>query len=89
MAEERTLNELSEDAKSNFAAGNHQEATNLLNEAVERFPFVEGSRLKQGSDGSFVVGVKKRKMFRGEPVNGLDGKPEFVEVDEPLPDEDE
>lgn len=79
---DRTLLELSQDAKTAFESRNWQEATNCLNEARERFPQVEGRRLKQAGDGSIVMGVMKPKTFRGEPLRDSDGGQLYEEVDE-------
>lgn len=82
---ERTLEELSQDSKDAFESKEWQEAANCLHEAISRFPQPHGSRLKQGTDGSIVIGVQRPKLFRGEQVHNLNGEPEFLEVDEPLP----
>lgn len=85
---ERTLLELSQASKTAFESRNWQEATNCLSEAVERFEQPHGSRLKQGADGSIVIGVQRPKLFRGEPVKDLNDQPLFEEVDELITEEE-
>jgi hypothetical protein len=86
---DRTLVELSHDAKTAFESRNFQEASNCLAEAVSRFPQPEGSRLKQGSDGSIVIGVKQAMVVNGEPVVGPDGEYVTREVEKSVVVDDE
>lgn len=86
---DRTLVELSHDAKTAFESRNWQEASNCLAEAVSRFPQSEGSRLKQGSDGSIMIGVKQAVVVNGEPVTGPDGEYVTKEVDKSVVSDEE
>jgi hypothetical protein len=86
---DRTLVELSHDAKTAFESRNWQEASNCLAEAVSRFPQPEGSRLKQGGDGSIVIGVKKAKLVNGEVATGLDGEYITEEVEKSVVSDEE
>lgn len=73
---DKTLAELSEEGRLNFAGGKHHDAAKVLTEARNSFPQAPSERIDQGPDGSLVIttiqddGKGGQKIAKQRPVTG-------------------